>query len=251
MIVATRSGLVAFGDRTDTDSKVIWTSPDGIDWLAATNASGLQVARGVTAVAAIDGRAIAFVAVGNDARGPIEVWGTTGRAEWQQLAQLSDEADAYVWQAAAGPRGWVAFGSPGGGKTDSAWYSADGETWELAPTGPDVWAAVIGVDAGFVATGAVGSLGDDTCGDQRDYHGQTWTSADGRSWQRMTPTADFEWASIAAMLDIGSNLVGIGVSYPGEHFSSSAEPARWTAPLPRVPGETTSDTAPPRQSCGG
>jgi len=53
------------------------------------------------------------------------------------------------------------------------------------------------------------------------------------------------------MLDVGSNLVGIGVSYPGEHFSTSAEPARWTAPMPRAPGETTSDIPPPRQSCGG
>jgi hypothetical protein len=250
-IVATRSGLVAFGDRTDTDSKVIWTSPDGIDWLAATNASGLQVARGFQAVAAFDGRAIAFVGVEGDAGGPVEVWGTTGRAEWQHLAQLSDKVDAYVWRAAAGPRGWVALGSPGGGQTGSAWYSADGETWELAPTGPDVSAAIIGVDAGFVATGAVGSLRDETCGDQRDYHGHTWTSADGRSWQRMPPTADFEWASIAAMLDVGPNLVGIGVSYPGEHFSTSAEPARWTARMPRAPAETTSDTPPPRRSCGG
>ena len=68
-IVATRSGLVVFGGRADTDSRVIWTSPDGIEWLAATNESGLRVARGVEAVAAWNGQALAFVGPGDDATG--------------------------------------------------------------------------------------------------------------------------------------------------------------------------------------
>ncbi len=253
-VVATRSGFVAFGHRWDTDfSQVIWTSVDGVDWLAATNETGLRVARGLQAVAALDGRAIAFVGGEGEeeAYGPLEVWETTGRAEWERTGTLRDANQDRVGELAAGPRGWVALGSSTSHDGPVAWYSADGETWELAPTGPDVSTAIIGVDAGFVATGAVGSLRDETCGDQRDYHGHTWTSADGRSWQRMPPTADFEWASIAAMLDVGPNLVGIGVSYPGEHLSTSAKPARWTARMPRAPAETTSDVPPPRQSCGG
>ena len=245
-IVATNSGLVAFGFRWDTDSQVIWTSQDGTKWLAATNESGLRVARGLQAVAALDGRAIALVGPGEEGLGPIEVWETTGRAEWKQTASLPDADHAAIWRAAAGPRGWVAI-SP----RDSAWFSADGVTWERAATGPDVSSVVIGVDAGFVATGSVGSLGDETCGDQRDYHGQTWTSTDGRTWEHMRPTSDFEWASIGALLEVGPDLVGIGGSYPGEHSSTSFVPTRWTAPLPRS-GRTGASDRPskPQPSCG-
>jgi hypothetical protein len=250
-IVATRSGLVAFGHRWDTDSRVIWTSPDGIQWLAATNETGLRVARGLEAVASMDGRAIAFVGAEPDSSGPVEVWGTTGRADWQRLAKLQG-ADVVVYTAAAGPRGWVALGSSDPDLPDAAWFSEDGTTWEPATTGPDVRSAVIGVVAGFVATGSRGSLRDETCGDPADYHGHTWTSSDGRAWQRMPPSADFEWASINTLQVVGSNLVGIGGRYPREHLSSSFVPTRWTAPLPT---DSRPDGPPDRASephgCGG
>jgi hypothetical protein len=181
-VVATDSGLVGFGHRWDTDSRMIWTSPDGIEWLAATNPSGLEVARGVEAVATWDGRALAFVGAGDYTMSSVEVWATTGRAEWERVATLPGGDRLSVWPAAGGPRGWVALGVRESGSGQVAWYSADGLTWELASTGPDVSTALIGVDAGFVATGSVGSLGDETCGDQRDFHGHTWTSADGRMW---------------------------------------------------------------------
>lgn len=251
-IVATRSGLVAFGGRSDTDSRVIWTSPDGIAWLAATNESGLRVARGVEAVAAWDGRALAFVGPG-DTLGRVEVWATTGRAEWEQVATLPGGDRFTVYRAAGGPRGWVALGATDSATPYVAWYSDDGRHWEEAETAPDVYTSIIGVDAGFIATGAVGSLGGETCGDQRDHHGHTWTSADGRTWQRMAVRKDFEWASVSQLMVVGRNLVGIGGSYPGpEHFFDSFVPTRWTAPLPRTSlADDASDRPSKPQTCGG
>jgi hypothetical protein len=250
MVVATQSGIVAFGGRVDTDSRVIWTSPDGIEWLAATNASGLRVARGVEVVAAMDGRALAFVGPGDYLAGRVEVWATTGRAKWEQVATLPGGDQITVLHAAGGPRGWVALGTRG--STPVAWYSEDGRTWERAATGPDVTSSILGVDAGFIATGSVGSLMDETCGDQRAYHGHTWTSADGRTWQHMAASKDFEWASVSALLVVGRNLVGIGGSYPGVHASDSFVPTRWTAPLPSTGLVADSSDRPSTpQTCGG
>jgi hypothetical protein len=251
-LVATKSGLVAFGSRLDTDSRMIWTSPDGVEWLAATNESGLRVARGVEAVAAWDGQALAFVGPG-DAFGRVEVWATTGRADWEQVATLPGDDRFTVYRATGGPRGWVALGATDSATPYIAWHSADGRNWEKAATGPDVSASLIGVDAGFIATGAVGSLGGETCGDQRDYHGHTWTSADGRTWQRMAVSNDFEWASVSELLVVGRNLVGIGGSYPGpRHYYDSLVPTRWTAPLPRISlADDSSDRPSKPQTCGG
>jgi len=252
-IVATKGGLVVFGGRSDTDSRVIWTSPDGIEWLAATNESGLRVARGVEAVAAWNGQALAFVAPG-DTLGRVEVWATTGRAEWERVATLPGGDRFTVYRAAGGPLGWVALGATDSATPYVAWHSGDGRHWEKAATGPDVWTSVIGVDAGFIATGSVGSLGDETCGDQRDFHGHTWTSADGRTWQRMAVSTDFEWASVSELMVVGRNLVGIGGSYPGstEHFSDSFVPTRWTAPLPSTGLVAENSDRPSKpQGCGG
>jgi hypothetical protein len=252
-VVATESGLVAFGHRWDTDSRMIWTSADGIEWLAATNASGLRVARGIAAIAAWNGRALAFVGAGDYTLSPVEVWATTGRAEWEHVATLPGGEQLAVSKAAGGPNGWVALGMAGSRSNQVAWYSADGLTWEPAVTGPDVSASIIGVDAGFIVTGSVGSLGDETCGDQRDFHGHTWTSADGRTWQRMAVREDFEWATVSELLVVGRNLVGIGGSYQGpHHFSDSFVPTRWTAPLPSTGLVLdTSDRPSTPQTCGG
>ena len=251
-VVATKSGLVAYGARWNTDSRMIWTSPDGLEWLAATNESGLRVARGVEAVAAWDGQALAFVGPG-DTLGRVEVWATTGRAEWEHVTTLPGEGHFSVYRAAGGPLGWVALGAQDSATPHLAWYSQDGRNWEQAATGPDVYTSVTGVDAGFIATGAVGSLGGETCGDQRDYHGHTWTSADGRTWQRMAVSKDFEWASVSELIVVGRNLVGIGGSYPGSgHFYDAFVPTRWTAPLPRISlADDSSDRPSKPQSCGG
>ena len=90
-----------------------------------------------------------------------------------------------------------------------------------------------------MATGAVGSLRDETCGDQRDYHGQTWTSGDGRTWQHMPPQYRLRVGVDRRHARRRTELVGIGAELPREHNSTSAEPARWTARLPSVSSSET------------
>jgi hypothetical protein len=242
-LVTTASGIVGFGHRSDSDADAIWTSADGIEWLAATNETGLVVARGLQAVAAYDGRAIAFVNEdNNDETEGLAVWETTGRAEWTRTGVLRDAVT--VERVAGGARGWVAL-SP-----SDAWTSRDGREWGQAVAGPDVASDVIVDDAGFVAVGWVGSLPGETCGDQRPFAGHTWTSADGRAWQRMPVSKEFETAMVTRMMVVDRTLVGFGQRLGGDAEAMAV--GRWTATLPDASTSAdVSDRASVPKSCGG
>ena len=240
-LVTTDSGIVGFGWRSDTDSQAIWTSADGVEWLAATNETGMTVAKGLQAVGAYDGRAIAFVSEGEKV--PPAVWETTGRAEWTRTGALKEVASIY--QVAGGERGWVALGE------NKAWTSEDGVTWGKGVPGPDVDSDVVVDDAGYVAVGFIGSLPGETCGDQRPFAGHTWTSADGKTWQMMPVTDEFGSAMVTQLLVVDRTLVGYGQRISGD--SSNGLPvARWTDTLPEIskPGDASDEATVPI-TCGG
>ena len=242
-LVATASGVVGFGHRSDSDADGIWTSPDGIEWLAATNETGRLVAHGLQAVGAYRGRAIAFVDEDDhdDTEG-LATWETTGRAEWTRTGTIRDAVT--VEDVGGGARGWVAL-SP-----NDAWTSRDGRKWGKAVSGPDVASDVIGDDAGFVAVGWVGSLPGETCGDQRPFAGHTWTSADGRTWQRMAISKEFEAAMVTRLMVVDRTLVGYGARL-GRNPEAMAV-GRWTATLPDVSRSAdVTDEASVMESCGG
>lgn len=243
-LVPTASGVVGFGHRSDSDAEGIWTSPDGIEWLAATNDTGRLVARGLQTVGTYEGRAIAFVDEDNDddTEG-LAVWETTGRAEWTRTGIIRDAVT--VERVAGGARGWVALSTP-----DQAWSSRDGRTWGKAVSGPDVASDVIVDDAGFVAVGWVGSLPGETCGDQRPFAGHTWTSADGRTWQRMPVSQEFKAAMVTRLLVVERTLVGYGARLGGDAEAMAV--GRWTATLPDVSRSAdVSDKPSVPKSCGG
>jgi hypothetical protein len=239
-LVSTASGLVGFGWRSDNDAAGIWTSSDGIEWLAATNETGLKVARGLQAVAAYDGRAIAIVRAGE--ANQQEIWETTGRADWTEVGSLSTKAT--VEQLAGGQRGWVAIGS------NRAWTSTDGRRWSKGVSGPDVASDVIVDDAGFVAVGFVGSLPGETCGDQRPFAGHTWTSSDGRTWKLTPVRTEFKAAMVTRLLAVDRTLLGYG-----QRLSESEEGmpvGRWAAALPGTTSPVeTSDKPTSVRGCGG
>ncbi len=242
-LVTTASGVVGFGHRSDSDVDGIWTSPDGIEWLAATNETGRLVARGVQTVGVYEGRAIAFVDEDNDddTEG-LAIWETTGRAEWTRTGVLRDAVT--VDRVAGGARGWVAL-SP-----NDAWTSRDGREWGKAVAGPDVASDVIVDDAGFVAVGWVGSLPGETCGDQRPFAGHTWTSADGRAWQQMPVSKEFEAAMVTRLMVVDRTLVGYGARLGGDAEAMAV--ARWTATLPDASKSAdVSDKASVLETCGG
>jgi hypothetical protein len=239
-LVPTASGLVGFGWRSDSDATAIWTSSDGFEWLAATNETGLEVARGLQAVGAYDGRAIAVVREGNEPR--LEIWETTGRADWTRVGSLSTKAD--VDRVAGGEHGWVAVGS------GLAWTSTDGRHWSKGVPGPDVASDLIVDDAGFMAVGWVGALPGETCGDQRPFAGHTWTSSDGRVWDLMPVSAEFKSAMVTRLLVVDRTLIGFGQRVAG--FGDSMPVGRWAATLPDVTRSAdTSDKASEFKGCGG
>jgi len=243
-VAAVRDGLIAFGRSMQSDSMSIWTSPDGRAWSMGDGESELAIARGIRTLASHAGRTIAFVGRGDSGTGPIDVWSTEDLADWRKVATLPKADDVFL--ASSGDRGWVAIGD---GK---AWYSDDGDAWHGPVVGPDVAAAVAGDQAGFVVTGHVGSYGDETCGDQRPFHDFTWTSADGRTWQRMRPTKEFESAVIGALFVHDRSLIGIGGRLGAERLSDSFRAARWTSPLPDAArGDEASDGPSKHEGCGG
>jgi hypothetical protein len=240
-LVATDSGLVGFGWRSDTEAPGIWTSADGAEWLAATNETGMTVAKGLQALGAYDGRAIAFVSEGEEE--PPAIWETTGRAEWIRSGVLTEVAS--ISRVAGGDRGWVALGD------NRAWTSADGMSWGEGVPGPDVDSDVVVDDAGYVAVGFIGSLPGETCGDQRPFAGHTWTSADGKIWQVMPVTDEFESAMVTKLLVVDRTLVGYGQRIP-EDASNGLPVAQWTDTLPDVsdPGDASDEASVPK-TCGG
>ena len=243
-LVPTASGLVGFGWDYDTGDPGIWTSRDGIEWLAATNETGRIVANGLQAVGAYDGRAIAIVDQDDD-RGGLGVFETTGRAEWSEIGRFPT-ASLNVHKIVGGPRGWVAFGD------DSlAWASPDGRRWTDADWGPDVAADVIADQSGFIAVGWVGSLPGETCGDQRPFAGQTWTSSDGMTWQRMPGGDDFSSAAVTKLFISDRTLVGFGFRI-GNWPDEPMRVGRWTAQLPDVSMPADGPDKPTKPKfCGG
>lgn len=239
-LVPTANGLVGFGVQGTSGAAAIFTSADGLEWLAATNATGLGVARGLQAVGAYGGRAVASVSEG-DGR-PAAIWESTGRAEWTRTGALPN--DGIVERVAGGARGWVALGG------NKAWTSPDGRSWSRSVAGPDVAADVIVDDSGFIAVGWVGSLPGETCGDQRPFAGHTWTSADGQTWEEMPVTNDFKSAMVTRLLVVDRTLIGYGGRIEG--FSEALPIGRWTARLPALSRPASvSDPASAQISCGG
>ena len=240
-LVTTDGGLVGFGWRSDNQSPRIWTSSDGVGWLAATNDSGMTVAKGLEAVGSYGGRAIAFVSAGD--KRPPSIWETTGRAEWTRTGTLPDVAP--IDRVAGGTRGWVALGA------NRAWTSADGKTWSKGVPGPDVDMDVIVDDAGYVAVGYVGSLPGETCGDQRPFAGHTWTSADGRTWQRMPVTKAFRSAMVTKLLAVDRTLLGYGQQISGDGSGDGFPVAEWSDTLPPLTAAGgASDKASVPKTCG-
>lgn len=135
-VAADDAGFVAVGFREEAPRRdgVILFSPDGGTWqrvdlglmLGALDLDLVDVAAGpggfvAVGSASMDGRPTTTVALRS----------ADGRS-WEREA-LPEAADTYVYSVAAGPAGYLASGNTasGGG---ASWVSADGTTWQRAPT---------------------------------------------------------------------------------------------------------------------
>ena len=254
LVGRSRQGIVAFGHVLG-EGATIWTSANGIDWLKATNETGLQVAKGVQVIAESHGRLTAFVALPgptNDESGPIEVWQTEGRGDWEKVGVLPDQSGAYVHRAAYGGGRWLALGVANTGTWSTrAWSSTDGVRWDHVPSpGGEGVSAMAGSSGGMIAAGHTGSEPGETCGGNEPYVGRTWESLDG-DWQALPPT---EGAAIAGLVIVEDRIVvGIGQSVTGD----GVDFVMWSAALPMSavqPTPTPSPTpspSPKSAGCGG
>jgi hypothetical protein len=240
MVGSTPKGFVAFGLGTPTASDPrpqIWTSADGHDWLRATNETGLRVADGISALVAAPDRLTAFVGSSDtrDLGDRVEVWETSGRAEWRRVATLVDPGG--ISAAAHGPRGWIALG-------EATWTSVDGRSWTERPQAPGP--AVATTDVGFISASSTYTGGGGCAEPWPNFaEGRTWTSLDGRAWQMMRADPQFDTAAIFEFVVRGRSLYGFGGLFvEGEGVVRLAV---WSATLPETTEAGRND---PRPSAG-
>lgn len=210
-------GLVALGQER------IWRSDDGIVWTELDNISlralwGSSPAEELVTMAAGPG---GVVVIGQPANtfDSIVGFSADGR-EWTPIALPARKA-AIAWDATASPDGFVIVGRDGqpdesdinvraGVGSPAAWVSADGRSWsEAAVAGTAVKGGVL--TRVLAEAGGLFAIGNDVgvTGIYEEINAVgAWTSADGRSWEKIG-TLDSLVPEAAMLASDGSNLVAL------------------------------------------
>jgi hypothetical protein len=216
-----------------------WTSTDGSTWrLVPMDDRSGSFALAVTT--APDG---AFVAVGHVGLAAAS-WHSSDGASWTpgEVATLvmaedggppasrpPDEAERMTTVLAT-PTGLLAGGSVGaelGGRQARFWHSPDGMAW--APV-PDEFARFAGFDVASIVTRGTGFVAIGTRGNGAPGPSVAWTSADGRSWDRVDDPAlaDGHAVALATAPAPADGLVAVGSDL------DEREAVSWTSPDGRV-----------------
>lgn len=229
-----------------------WYSVDGSDWsLAAVPPLPAEILarrdeeryvdmRGVTAagdeLVAWGISEVPAVGNGDEQLAVPLLWASHDGRTWNDVV---DPAMSSVHAVAGGPDGFVAIGQVG--SEPAGWFSPDGQAWHRMdadafgsrwPMGPDGLrrngdpedipielrlASAAATDAGYVVVGGDGLCGPDGfCGSDEAV---IWTSADGRSWSRVSDDGRFFDGHATAATAWGSRFVVGGLQ--------TDEPAIW------------------------
>jgi hypothetical protein len=156
-----------------------------------------------------------FVAAGYilEAMGPrATAWASPDGRSWSLRADFPGNDASVAWSVATAGQTSVAVGSVQG--VPAAWYSADGVHWsrtEGAKDGPQhgELRAVVAVEHGFVAAGSDES-------DRLAPRAVFWTSADGRSWERVADAPEFRDARVEGLAAEAGAVVAAGTAYTAE-----------------------------------
>jgi hypothetical protein len=252
-IVAVGHGC--FGGSYVTCQADVWVSGDGRDWDAVPYDPTLDAGAdndvnrpgGMMDVAAGQGRIVAVGAVAQARRSVATAWVSTDGRDWRPLS-LDHEGAGQVFAVTAGPSMLVAVGRvrTDDGVTAAVWVSPDGTSWEPA----DVNRAAVGHFEGdqeyvagmfdvtwaqnqFVAVGA-------ECPSLDACRTASWTSRDGRSWDRAGAGTGGRMRSIAYL---GSRFVAVGDDGSRQPDSSggrawfSLDASAWTAAPIKASGD--------------
>ena len=244
-IVAVGHGCVGssfFSCRAD-----VWLSSDGHDWEALPNDDGsldagsdVPVNRptGMMDVVAGPEGFVAVGAVSEGGRSRATAWVSPDGRGWRPNT-LDHAGDGSVAAVAVGPDTLVAVGrvDTDAGVEAAAWVSSDGAAWKRVAeldgatvgrfAGDDQLQSgmldVVWADDRFVAVGA-------TCTSTDSCRIATWTSPDGRSWERAARVG--LKGRIRSVAVLGSTLIAVGDDGASENQSgrawTSTDASEWT-----------------------
>ncbi len=258
------SGVAAGGPGWVGVGGGAWTSSDGRSWTPATvegvaACPGPARCPGMAEVAAGVG---GFVAIGEElteARHSGMVWQSPDGRDWRIVGSgpMFDlgpciEGCTTMTDVAGGPNGFVAIGArvvqtrPGkveGVRVDDlAWFSPDGLTWEPVSADPFVvagssveLAGIASGPAGFAIAGSITKTG----GAEGSERPMFWTSADGRTWTRISPTGPRPGVVPATVVAASPGYVAVGGCRDGTCAVAWTSPdgTTWT-PHPIDPSES-------------
>lgn len=225
-------GVVAVGWNIvdgETDGAV-WTSPDGLDWVRASDPDDALAGDGSQRIHDVTPGGPGLVAVGDtrlvtdQGTRDAEIWVSTDGDVWERVdngqAGLAGEGDQLANVIRAGQDILVAagFNSGGGTGTDAAvWTSADGVTWEQVgdreSLGGEFDQQIHGltpIGTGWVAAGW-------TYRTENDRNAAIWASEDGRAWILIDdPAAQVggsDWQQIEAVAASGTTAIAVGMDW--------------------------------------
>jgi hypothetical protein len=250
LVGATSRGFAVFGfDNAAPDGQRAprgWTSTSGSTWQPIASETASAVQPGLQLLAGIDGVLTAFRNA-DQVRGPLEVWQAAPDdvAAWQRVGSFEGSEAIGFLSVAKGPGGWLAIGR-------GIYRSVDGRAWSLAldatrpgsPDYPEGRIALVGDDAGFLATTAV-PTGDGCVAS--GFLGMTWVSADGVTWRRLPVDPQFENARIFGLISRAGVVLGLGWSFNDEGSAS----AIWIAERATFTGGAHPTLSPSAASSGG
>lgn len=238
-VLVTDSGLVAVGYATsdEGDDAAVWTSPDGREWVALTQALGAPGDQQMAAVTRLDAGALAGgFTTGADLDAAL--WRSEAGIVWEPVGvdALGGPGDQQIHGLATGCGGVTAVGEETvEGETDAAvWRSTDGDAWVrvgdpegvFGGPGPQRMFTIACSPNGLVAAGADGA------GPATD--GAVWTSPDGEHWARApasTVTALADPAgrqSVRVLLPLTDGWIALGAEGRGADEDADAWIGRGT-----------------------
>jgi hypothetical protein len=220
---------IAIGVGASGSHARLWPSEDGLHWDKATNPVFEESPGGrLRDVTEGNGQ---IVVVGDEM-----VRGEHGAAAWF----FDDSVNSWDRGTVGGGRGdasivsviafrgrfvGVGYDSPKGNRDAAVWTSADGRTWDRAPTQDALAADGTQVMRGVVEVPGFGlmAVGVDEAGDETGA--AVWYSVDGATWARSTRA-----------IGPGGNRAMTGITRTGSHLivvgSDGERAAVWTAELP-------------------
>lgn len=164
----------------------VWSSPDGVNWNAATAAAAFSMRQGLSAVT-FGAPASMYVIGGFDNVAPYQndVWTSSNGSVWTSLAQTTPyTARQNHTSLVYNNKIWIIGGRNGGGGLNDVWSSPDGANWTqvLAPSGgsPTQFTPRYG-HASVVFNNLMWVIG----GFDGAFDNDVWSSPDGITWTQV------------------------------------------------------------------